>query len=121
MTLAKKTKARLMRKARVKRSLGQITERPRLSIFRSSKYIYAQIIDDLKGQTLCAASSLEKAMRTKLKSARDIGAAKEVGKVLAERAKDKKIKAVVFDRGGYHYHGRVKALAEGAREGGLNF
>ena len=121
MTLAKKTQARLMRKARVKRTLAGLTDRPRLSIFRSSKYIYAQIIDDLKGQTLCAASSLEKGMKTKIKSTRDLSAAKEVGKALAERAKAKSIKAVVFDRGGYMYHGRVKALAEGAREGGLNF
>ena len=121
MALAKKTKARLMRKARVKKSIMGMTDRPRLSIFRSAKYIYAQIIDDARGQTLCAASSIEKSMKGKLKSSRDIGAAKEVGKLLAERAKAKSVQAVVFDRGGYIYHGRIKALAEGAREGGLNF
>ncbi len=121
MTLAKKTQARLMRKARVKKTLAGLTDRPRLSVFRSAKYIYAQIIDDLKGQTICAASSLEKGFKGKLKSTRDLNAAKEVGKTLAERAKTKSVQAVVFDRGGYMYHGRIKALAEGAREGGLKF
>jgi large subunit ribosomal protein L18 len=95
--------------------------RARLSVFRSSKHIHAQLIDDLKGHTLVAASSLEKSMREGKKTGANIEAAKAVGKLIAERAKEKGITDVVFDRGGYMYHGRVKALAEAAREGGLNF
>ncbi len=95
--------------------------RMRLSVFRSSKHIHAQLIDDLKGETIAAASSLEKAMREKNKTGANIEAAKQVGKLLAERATAKGVKDVVFDRGGYIYHGRVKALADAAREGGLNF
>jgi large subunit ribosomal protein L18 len=95
--------------------------RARLSVFRSSKHIYAQVIDDTKGETLVAASSLEKEMRTGLKTGANIEAAKAVGKLVAERAAAKGVKDVVFDRGGYLYHGRVKALAEAAREGGLKF
>ena len=94
--------------------------RARLSVFRSSKHIYAQLIDDVKGATLAAASSLEKTMREGAKTGADIAAAKAVGKLIAERAKEKGIKDVVFDRGGYLYHGRIKALADAAREGGLN-
>ena len=95
--------------------------RARLSVFRSSKHIYAQLIDDVKGTTMAAASSLEKTMREGAKTGANIAAAKAVGKLIAERAKEKGIKDVVFDRGGYLYHGRVKALAEAAREGGLKF
>jgi large subunit ribosomal protein L18 len=95
--------------------------RARLSVFRSSKHIYAQLIDDAKGETLVAASTLEKPMRGEGKKGADIAAAKAVGKLIAERAKEKGIKDVVFDRGGYLYHGRIKALADAAREGGLNF
>ena len=95
--------------------------RPRLAVFRSSQHIYAQVIDDTKGETLVAASSLEKAQRESAKTGANIDAAKVVGKLIAERAKEKGIKDVVFDRGGYLYHGRVKALAEAAREAGLNF
>jgi large subunit ribosomal protein L18 len=95
--------------------------RARLSVFRSSKHIYAQVIDDAKGETLAAASSLDKTLRDGGTKGTDIGAAKAVGKLLAERALQKGIKDVVFDRGGYRYHGRVKALADSAREGGLNF
>jgi large subunit ribosomal protein L18 len=95
--------------------------RVRLSVFRSSKHIYAQVIDDVKGTTVAAASSLEKAMREGAKTGANIAAAKAVGKLIAERAKEKGIKDVVFDRGGYLYHGRIKALADAAREGGLNF
>jgi len=95
--------------------------RARLSVFRSSKHIYAQIIDDLKGETLAAASTIEKTMRGEGKKGTNVEAAKVVGKLLAERAKEKGIKDVVFDRGGYLYHGRIKALADAAREGGLNF
>jgi large subunit ribosomal protein L18 len=95
--------------------------RTRLTVFRSSKHIYAQLIDDAKGQTLAAASSLEKTTREGAKTGANIDAAKVVGKLIAERAKEKGIKDVVFDRGGYLYHGRVKALADAARDGGLNF
>jgi large subunit ribosomal protein L18 len=95
--------------------------RARLSVFRSSKHIYAQVIDDIKGETLASASSLEKTLREGMKSGANIDAAKTVGKLLAERAAAKGVKEVVFDRGGYLYHGRVKALADAAREGGLKF
>jgi len=95
--------------------------RPRLSVFRSSRHIYAQIIDDAKGATLAAASSLETAIKTELKSGADVAAASNVGKLIAERALAAGITEVVFDRGGYLYHGRVKALADAAREGGLSF
>ena len=88
---------------------------------RSSKHIEAPVIDDVKGHTVAAASSLEKSLKTSLKTGADIGAAKAVGKLLAERAAAKGVKQVVFDRGHYLYHGRVKALADAAREGGLNF
>ncbi|MFO1037980.1 MAG: 50S ribosomal protein L18 [Geminicoccaceae bacterium] len=93
----------------------------RLSVFRSGRHIYGQVIDDTAGRTLVAASSLEKSMREELKSGADREAAHKVGLVLAERAKAAGIETVVFDRGGYKYHGRVKALADGAREGGLAF
>ena len=110
------------RKARVRRTLRAAANgRPRLSVFRSSKHIYAQVIDDAKGLTIVAASSLEKDLRSSLKTGADIEAAKTIGKLLAERAVAKGVKDVVFDRGGYIYHGRVKALADAAREGGLNF
>jgi large subunit ribosomal protein L18 len=95
--------------------------RTRLSVFRSSKHIYAQLIDDDKGVTLVAASTLEKSLRGGGKKGADIDAAKAIGKLIAERAKEKGIKDVVFDRGAYLYHGRIKALADAAREGGLNF
>ena len=95
--------------------------RPRLSVFRSGKHIYAQVIDDAQGRTLAAASSLDGGLRTELKTGADKSAAAAVGKLVAERAKAAGITAVVFDRGAYLYHGRVKALAEAAREGGLDF
>ncbi|MGB8276033.1 MAG: 50S ribosomal protein L18 [Alphaproteobacteria bacterium] len=95
--------------------------RPRLSVFRSSKNIYAQIIDDAKGVTVVAASTLDKDLRATLKKRTDVAAAAAVGKLVAERALAAGVKEVVFDRGGYLYHGRVKALAEAAREGGLAF
>ena len=110
------------RKARVRKTIRERANgRLRLSVFRSSKQIYAQIIDDEKGVTLAAASSIEKDNRASLKTGANIEAAKVVGKLLAERATAKGVKQVVFDRGAYMYHGRVKALAEGAREGGLEF
>jgi large subunit ribosomal protein L18 len=95
--------------------------RPRLSVFRSSKHIYVQIIDDVKGATLASASSLETGLKSELKTGADIAAAVQVGKLIAERALKAGITDVVFDRGGYIYHGRVKALADAAREGGLSF
>lgn len=95
--------------------------KPRLSVFRSSKHIYDQIIDDVAGRTLVAASSLDKGLKAELKTGADQAAAKEVGLLLAKKAKEAGIEAVVFDRGGYKYHGRVKALADAAREGGLAF
>lgn len=94
---------------------------PRLSVFRSSKHIYAQVIDDIAGRTLASASSLDKELRATLKSGADRAAAELVGKQLAKQAKSAGVELVVFDRGGYLYHGRVKALADGAREGGLKF
>jgi large subunit ribosomal protein L18 len=110
------------RKARVRRSIqARAYGKPRLSVHRSSKQIYAQIIDDEKGATIVAASSLEKEQRGALKSGATVEAAKVIGQLIAERAVKAGVKDVVFDRGGYMYHGRVKALADGAREGGLNF
>ncbi len=110
------------RKARVRRAVKAAANgRMRLSVHRSSKHIYAQVIDDVKGVTLVSASSLEKAHREASKSGADVEAAKAVGKLVAERASQKGIKNVVFDRGRYMYHGRIKALADAAREGGLSF
>ena len=110
------------RKATVRRAIKEAaTGRARLTVFRSSKHIYAQVIDDAKGATVAAASSIEKDMRGNLKTGANIEAAKAVGKLVAERAKQKGVTAVVFDRGGYLYHGRIKALADAAREGGLKF
>ena len=110
------------RKARVRRALRSAANgRPRLSIFRSSKHIYAQVIDDSKGVTVASASSLEKDLRSSLKTGADQAAASAVGKLIAERAVQAGVSTVIFDRGAYLYHGRVKALADGAREGGLSF
>jgi large subunit ribosomal protein L18 len=95
--------------------------RKRLTVFRSSKHIYAQVIDDTEGSTLASASSIEKTARDGLKTGASVEAAKAVGKLIAERAQEKGVKDVIFDRGAYLYHGRVKALADAAREGGLNF
>ena len=106
-------------RTRLKKLAGE--GRLRLSVFRSSKHIYAQVIDDVKGETLASASSLEKTMRDTGKTGADIDAAKAVGKLLAERAVKNGVKEVVFDRGGYLYHGRVKALGDAARESGLSF
>ena len=110
------------RQARVRRAIKVgANGRPRLSVFRSSKHIYAQIIDDLKGGTVAAASSMEKTLRDGGKTGANVEAAKIVGKLVAERAAEKGVKDVVFDRGRYLYHGRVKALADAARESGLSF
>ena len=113
---------RTRRKLRVRRKIRKTaTGRPRLSVFRSNKHIYVQVIDDLQGATLAAASTLDKSLREQVKTGGDLGAAQAVGKLIAERARAAGISEVVFDRGGYLYHGRVKALAEAAREGGLTF
>ncbi len=110
------------RAARVRRQLKKVSgDRPRLSVHRSSKHIYAQIIDDSKGHTVAAASSLEGDLKGSLKTGADTAAAAAVGKLVAERAIKAGVKEVVFDRGAFIYHGRVKALAEAAREGGLDF
>ena len=113
MKIELKIKKRYRRHRRVKTKIFGKKEKPRLYVFRSQKHIYAQIIDDEKGKTMVSASDLEmKKVKEK---------AKEVGKLIAKKAKDLKIEKVIFDRGGYKYHGRVRALAEGAREGGLKF
>jgi large subunit ribosomal protein L18 len=110
------------RRARVRRAVRRRAGgRPRLSVFRSNKNIYAQVIDDANGVTLAAASSLEKDLRGALKSGADKAAAEAVGKLVAERASANGVKEVIFDRGAYMFHGRVKALADAAREGGLSF
>jgi large subunit ribosomal protein L18 len=110
------------RKANVRRAVKHAgIGRPRLSVFRSSKHIYAQVIDDEKGATVASASSIEKEMRGSLKTGANVDAAKQVGKLLARRALEKGVANVVFDRGGYLFHGRIKALADAAREGGLKF
>ena len=112
----------LRRKATVRRAIKLAAgARLRLTVFRSSKHIYAQVIDDTKGLTIASASSLEKPMRESLKTGANKDAAKVVGITVAERALQKGVKEVVFDRGGYLYHGRIKALADAAREGGLKF
>jgi large subunit ribosomal protein L18 len=120
--MAMATKSQGLRKARVRKALSaRGSLRPRLSVFRSSKNIYAQIIDDAKGVTVAAASSLEKDLKGQVKTGADKAAAVVIGKLIAERAIKAGVKDVVFDRGGYMFHGRVKALADAAREGGLNF
>ncbi len=111
-------KARLRRHKRVRGKIAGTAERPRLNVFRSSANIYAQIIDDTTGHTLCSASTLDKSFEG---NGGNKAAAREVGKMVAQRAIEKGITTVVFDRGGYIFHGRVRELAEGAREGGLNF
>ena len=120
--MSRKIDALDRRKARVRRALRAAANgRPRLSVFRSSKQIYVQVIDDAQGKTLAAASSLDKDLRTGLKTGADVSAAEAVGKLVAERAKAAGVTQVIFDRSGYLYHGRVKALADAAREGGLEF
>ncbi len=113
--------ARLKRKKRIRKQVSGSAQRPRLSVFRSAKHIYAQIVDDGQGQTLAAASTLSREVREKLGGLKKAEAAREVGKLLAARAKAKGINKVVFDRNGFLYHGRVKAVAESCREHGLEF
>lgn len=120
-SLAKKKTARLKRQVRIRRKIRGTTERPRLNVFKSAKHIYAQLIDDTTGVTLVAASTAMDEVSTGLKYTGNIEAAQKVGAAIAQKALAKDIKAVVFDRNGFLYHGRVKALAESARENGLSF
>lgn len=116
--------ARVVRHQRIRRRVSGTSERPRLNVFRSARHTYAQVIDDTLGHTLAAAGTLEIASQSSVAKVAKVAkteAAREVGKLVAERAKAKGVKQVVFDRGGYLYHGRVKALADGAREEGLEF
>jgi len=116
-----KKKARLKRKKRIRKHLVGTQQRPRLNVFRSSKHIYAQAIDDEHGHTLAAASSLEKVVKEQPKFENKVAVADFVGKLLGERAIKKGLKKVVFDRGGFLFHGRIKAVSEGARKAGLDF
>ena len=116
--LVDRAKARARRHARVRAKVSGTAACPRLNVFRSAKHIYAQVIDDVTGTTLCAASSMEKGFEG---NGGNVEGAKKVGEMLASACKEKGIEEVVFDRGGYVYHGRVQALAEGAREGGIKF
>ena len=109
------------RKRRVRKQIFGTPTRPRLSVYRSHAHIYAQIIDDTQGRTLAAASTLDKTLRASLDGVKPVEAARAVGRLLAERARAESVEAVVFDRGGRLYHGRIRALAEGSREGGLKF
>ena len=116
-----KLQKRLKRKKSIRKVISGASDRPRLSVFRSANNMYAQIVDDTTGQTLVAASTLSKELKGKLKNSGNVEAAKKVGELLSKLAKKKKVQKVAFDRNGYLYHGRVKALAETAREGGLEF
>lgn len=120
-SLNKKTQARLKRKRRVRKSIFGTEERPRLTVFRSGRHMYAQIVVDTNGHTLVSASTLHKAVRDQLPAEGKVGAAKLVGKVVAQEAMEKGVSKVVFDRNGFLYHGRVRAVAAGAREQGLDF
>lgn len=121
MSTAAKLKSRQRRHARLRQRIFGTAQRPRLNVYRSSAHIYAQIVDDSKGHTLVSASSLDASLRGSLKVTGTIEGAKAVGRLLAERAKSTGVVKVVFDRGGRVYHGRIKALAEASREGGLQF
>ena len=116
-----KKRARLKRKKRIRKKVVGTEIRPRLCVFRSTRHIYAQIVDDAKGQTLAAASTLEKTVKESSEMENKMNAAILVGKLLAERAIGKGVKQIVFDRNGFLYHGRVKAVSDGARESGLKF
>ncbi|SFB98446.1 50S ribosomal protein L18 [Butyrivibrio sp. YAB3001] len=112
---------RVKKHMKIRNRFSGTAERPRLAVFRSNNHVYAQVIDDVAGKTLVSASTLEKDIKAELKNTDDIAAATKIGDVVAKRALEKGIKAVVFDRGGYIYHGKVKALADAAREAGLEF
>lgn len=120
-TLSLRRRARLKRRQRIRKNLKGTSARPRISVFRSARHIYAQVIDDTSGQTIAAASSLEKTVREQPKFDNKVATATFVGKLLAERAIGQGVQKAVFDRNGFLYHGRVKALSEGAREAGLDF
>jgi len=120
-TLNLRVQARLKRKKRIRKKLAGTASRPRLCVFRSSRHIYAQLIDDAAGQTLAAASSVEKAVRDVPETKNKVTAANTVGKIIGQRALEKGVQQVVFDRNGFLYHGRIKAVSEGAREAGLEF
>ena len=121
ITKVDKNKSRQKRHLRVRKRISGTAERPRLNVFRSSKHIYAQLIDDQKGVTIAAASTLDKEISDSIKNGGNVDAAQKVGALIAERAKAAGISNVVFDRGGYLYHGRIKSLADAAREAGLEF
>jgi large subunit ribosomal protein L18 len=121
MKTQKKTQARRRVRVRIRTRLKGSGERPRLAVFKSGKHIYAQVIDDATGKTVAHASSLDAGLKKEGKAGANVGTAKRVGKLVADRAKEKGVARVVFDRGGYIYHGKVKALADAAREGGLEF
>jgi len=107
--------------SRIRKKVAGTPQRPRLAVFRSQSHIYAQVIDDDAGRTVCAASSLDKDLKSRFKRGANVEAAKAVGQLIADRAQAQGVKAVVFDRGGFKYHGRIKALADAARESGLTF
>ncbi len=113
--------ARAKRHYRLRNNISGTADRPRLAVFRSNMHIYAQVIDDTVGNTLCAASTVEKDIRAKLEKTNDVEAAKAVGEAVAKKAIEKGITTVVFDRGGFVYHGKIQALADAAREAGLKF
>ncbi|AHV99204.1 50S ribosomal protein L18 [Paenibacillus sabinae] len=121
ITKEDKNKARVKRHLRVRKKIQGTAERPRLNVFRSSKHIYAQLIDDVSGVTIASASTLDKELKGSIGNGGSVEAASKVGQLVAERAKAKGHTAVVFDRGGYLYHGRIQALADAAREAGLEF
>ena len=121
ITKGDKNKARLKRHLRVRKKINGTTQRPRLSVFRSSKHIYAQLIDDVLGVTVASASTLDKEIAEQVSNGGNIEAARKIGELIANRAKAKGVEQIVFDRGGYLYHGRIQALADAAREAGLEF
>ena len=116
-----RSEVRVKKHQRLRNRFSGTAERPRLAVFRSNNHMYAQIIDDVAGNTLCAASTAEKEVKAELEKTNNVAAAACVGTVIAKRALEKGIKQVVFDRGGYIYHGKVQALADAAREAGLDF
>ncbi|MFD0615874.1 50S ribosomal protein L18 [Paenibacillus sp. GCM10027629] len=121
ITKGDKNKARLKRHLRVRKKIEGTTARPRLSVFRSSKHVYAQLIDDVTGKTVAAASTMDKELQGQVGNGGNVEAARKVGELVAKRAKEAGYVQVVFDRGGYLYHGRIQALADAAREAGLEF
>lgn len=121
ITKEDKNKARLKRHLRVRKKIQGTAERPRLNVFRSSKHIYAQLIDDVAGVTIVSASTVDKELSDSVKNGGSVEAARQVGELVAKRAKEKGHTSIVFDRGGYLYHGRIQALADAAREAGLEF